>query len=71
MNLTYLRYELIRSVRNKRAFIFSLLFPLIFFYLIAGSNRHVTLEGGALDYDFLIVATGGSKDPSPSLGVIP
>ena len=45
MNLTYLRYELIRSVRNRRAFIFSLLFPLIFFYLIAGENRHIQLGG--------------------------
>jgi ABC-2 type transport system permease protein len=45
MNLTYLRYELIRSVRNKRAFIFSLAFPLLLFYVIAGANRHVTLDG--------------------------
>ncbi len=40
MNPTYLKYELIRAVRNKRGFIISLVFPLIFFYLIAGSNRH-------------------------------
>jgi len=45
MNLTYLRYELIRSVRNKRAFIFSLAFPLLLFYVIAGANRHITLDG--------------------------
>jgi ABC-type multidrug transport system permease subunit len=45
MNLTYLRYELIRSVRNKRAFIFSLIFPLVLFYVVAGANRHIKLEG--------------------------
>jgi ABC-2 type transport system permease protein len=43
VNGTYLRYELLRSVRNKRAFIFSLAFPLVFFYLIAGGQRHETL----------------------------
>ena len=45
MNPTYLRYELLRTVRNRRFFIFSLGFPLIFFYLIAGSNRHQELGG--------------------------
>ena len=41
MNLTYLRYELLRSVRNKRAFIFSLVFPLVLFYIVAGANRNI------------------------------
>ncbi len=45
MNPTYLRYELLRTVRNRRFFIFSLGFPLVFFYLIAGSNRHQELGG--------------------------
>lgn len=45
MNPTYVRYELLRTVRNRRFFIFSLGFPLIFFYLIAGSNRHQELGG--------------------------
>ncbi len=44
MNLTYLRYELVRSVRNKRAFIFSLIFPLVLFYVVAGANRHIKLD---------------------------
>jgi len=42
---TYLSYELLRSVRNKRAFVFSLAFPLVFFYLIAGGQRNQTLGG--------------------------
>jgi ABC-2 type transport system permease protein len=45
VNSTYLRYELVRSVRNKRAFIFSLIFPLVLFYAVAGANRHIQLEG--------------------------
>ncbi len=45
MNLTYLRYEVLRTFRNRRFFIFSLGFPLVFFYLIASPNRHEQLDG--------------------------
>ncbi|MGH8890989.1 MAG: ABC transporter permease [Acidothermaceae bacterium] len=45
MNLTYLRYELLRTLRNRRFFFFSFGFPLVLFYLIAGSNRHEQLGG--------------------------
>lgn len=45
MNLTYLRYELLRAFRNRRFFIFTLAFPLVFFYLIAGTNKHQDLGG--------------------------
>jgi len=45
VNLTYLRYELLRTIRNRRFFIFSLGFPLVFFYLIAGSNKNQQLGG--------------------------
>jgi ABC-2 type transport system permease protein len=38
---TYVRYELLRTVRNARFFIFSLGFPLILYFVIAGANRHV------------------------------
>ena len=36
---TYTRYELVRTFRNRRFFIFSLVFPLVLYYLIAGPNR--------------------------------
>jgi len=36
----YLRSELLRTLRNRRLFIFSLIFPLVLFYVIAGPNRH-------------------------------
>ena len=45
MNATYLRYELLRTLRNRRFFIFTLAFPLVFFYLIASPNRHQELGG--------------------------
>jgi ABC-2 type transport system permease protein len=45
VNAVYLRYELLRTLRNRRFFIFTLAFPLVFFYLIAGANRHQELGG--------------------------
>jgi ABC-2 type transport system permease protein len=39
--LTYLRYELLRTFRNRRFFLLSLLFPLALYLLIAGANRNV------------------------------
>jgi ABC-2 type transport system permease protein len=38
---TYTRYELLRTFRNKRFFIFSLAFPLVLYFVIAGPNRNV------------------------------
>jgi ABC-2 type transport system permease protein len=43
--LTYQRYELLRTLRNTRFFIFSLGFPLILYYVVAGSNKNDTLNG--------------------------
>jgi len=43
--MTYLKYELVRAVRNVRFFLFSLGFPLILFLVVAGSNRHEKLGG--------------------------
>jgi ABC-2 type transport system permease protein len=37
----YARYELTRTFRNRRLFIFSFGFPLVLFYAIAAPNRHV------------------------------
>jgi ABC-2 type transport system permease protein len=39
MNATYLKYEVIRTLRNRQGFIFSLAFPLVMFFLIAGPNK--------------------------------
>jgi len=37
--LLYTRYELVRAVRNRRFFFFSLGFPLVFYYVIASPQR--------------------------------
>jgi ABC-2 type transport system permease protein len=37
---TYVKYELLRTIRNRRAFIFSLIFPLIMYFLLAGPQRN-------------------------------
>jgi ABC-2 type transport system permease protein len=39
--LVYTRYELLRTLRNRRFFMLSLAFPLILYFLIASPNRHV------------------------------
>ncbi len=41
MPLDYVRYELIRTLRNRRFFLISLVIPLILYFVIAGPNRHV------------------------------
>jgi ABC-2 type transport system permease protein len=42
---TYLRFEIIRTFRNRRFLLFSLAFPTILLLLIGSSNRHATLAG--------------------------
>jgi len=44
-SLTYTRYEVLRTLRNRRLFVFSLIFPLVLFYVVAGENRHAHLDG--------------------------
>jgi ABC-2 type transport system permease protein len=38
--ISYTRFELLRTFRNRRFFVFSLGFPLILYFVIAGPNRH-------------------------------
>lgn len=42
---TFLRYEVLRTLRNRRFLSFSLGFPLVLFLMVAGANRSKTLEG--------------------------
>ena len=44
---TYTRYELLRTFRNRRFFFFSLGFPLVLYYAIAGPNRNSESLGGS------------------------
>jgi ABC-2 type transport system permease protein len=41
----YTRFELLRTIRNRRFFILSLVFPLVLFLVVAGPNRHAHLAG--------------------------
>jgi ABC-2 type transport system permease protein len=41
-SLVYTRYELLRVLRNRRFFFLSLGFPLVLYFLIAGSARNTT-----------------------------
>lgn len=43
---TYMKYELLRTVRNKRSFIFSLVFPIVMFFLLAGPRTNDHNFGG-------------------------
>jgi ABC-2 type transport system permease protein len=40
-SLVYTRYELLRTLRNRRFFLLSLGFPLILYYIFVSPNRHV------------------------------
>ena len=42
--LTYLKYEVLRTWRNRRFLVFSLAFPLVLFLAIAGPHRHVRYD---------------------------
>ncbi|MDO8211241.1 ABC transporter permease [Conexibacter sp. CPCC 206217] len=45
MSVTYLRFELLRTFRNARFFIFSFAFPVILYFVIAGPNKGETNFG--------------------------
>ncbi len=42
---TYVHYEIVRLFRNYYFFVFSLIFPLLLFYIIAGSNKDAHISG--------------------------
>jgi ABC-2 type transport system permease protein len=41
----YVRFEILRTVRNRRFFIFSLIFPLVLYVSVVSAHRHQTLDG--------------------------
>lgn len=63
---TYLRYEVLRTFRNRRFLFFSLGLPLILFLVIAGTNRHATLDGIGLPLYFM----AGMASWGAMLGII-
>jgi len=65
----YLRTELKRTVRNRKFMIFSLGFPLLLFFMIAGSNRHARLAGVSFPLYYMTgMAAWGSMTAVISIG---
>jgi ABC-2 type transport system permease protein len=44
--LTYARFELLRTVRNRQAMVFTVAFPIIMYFLLAGPNKDEHNFGG-------------------------
>lgn len=70
--LTYTRYELLRTFRNRRFFILSLGFPLVLYFVIAGPNRGVhNLNGSGVSlplYFMVGLASFGTMSAMLSCG---
>jgi ABC-2 type transport system permease protein len=45
--LTYTKFELLRTFRNKRFFVFSLGIPIVMYFLLAGPNKNEHNFGGS------------------------
>jgi len=71
-DLAYTRYELLRALRNKRFFFFSLGFPLILYFLTAGPNQgEDDLQGTGLSaplYFMVSMASWGTMTAMLSTG---
>jgi ABC-2 type transport system permease protein len=70
MNLDYLKFDIKRTLRNRRVLIFAVLMPLVLF-LIFGSTLHSTdSEGGisAIAYVMVSMAMFGSMNAAMSSG---
>ncbi len=53
MHPTYLRYELLRNVRNWRFIVFSLVYPVILYFVVTSPQRHATFDGVAFPVYFM------------------
>jgi ABC-2 type transport system permease protein len=51
---TYLRYEVLRTFRNRRFLVFSLAFPLVLLLTIGSTNRHARVEGISFPLYFMV-----------------
>lgn len=54
MNVTYFKFELIRLLRNRRFFFFSLAFPLLLFLVFGGSNKNATADLGGFTVKYIV-----------------
>jgi ABC-2 type transport system permease protein len=44
--LTYARFELLRTIRNRQALVFTVAFPIVMYFLLAGPNKNNHNFGG-------------------------
>ncbi len=58
-SLTFTRYELVRTIRNRRFFFFSLVFPLLMFLTIGGSNANTEIVPGVKFIDYYMIGMAG------------
>lgn len=54
MNGTYVKYEMLRLLRNKRSFFFSLAFPLALFLVFGGSTRGQQIDFGSFSIGYTL-----------------
>ncbi len=53
MHPTYLRYELLRNVRNWRFILFSLAYPVVLYFVVSSPQRHATFDGVSFPLYFM------------------
>jgi ABC-2 type transport system permease protein len=58
MGLIYVRYELLRTLRNRRFVIFSFVFPLVLYLAFISADRHVKLAGVPFPLYYMIAMAG-------------
>ena len=49
-SLVYTRYELLRTLRNRRFLLLSLIFPLVLYFVVAGPRAHERVEGTSISW---------------------
>jgi ABC-2 type transport system permease protein len=69
MIATYTRYEVLRTFRNVRFFIFTIGLPLLLYVVLTGSNRHQTVLGVPFEvYELSGMAAWGSMAAMLGIG---
>jgi ABC-2 type transport system permease protein len=58
MGITYIRLELMRTLRNRRFMIFSFIFPLILYFSFVQPNRHATVDQVPFPLYYMIAMAG-------------
>jgi ABC-2 type transport system permease protein len=53
MNATHFRCEVLRTLRNRRLFAFTLALPLVLFFAVGSANRHALTDGIAFPLYFM------------------